>query len=187
MNRRRFMHSAGLAAAWPFPFTLDPGTSQAAAQTTPPATASKARVLSAGQDLLGAADRTLGFSHIAFKLSGAETGGSLFILQHTGMTAGGPALHLHLAQEEWFYVEEGEILFQLGEEQRTLKAGDTALAPRKIPHTFTTLRGPARMTIAFSPAGNMEQYFLDNAHPNPKPRDPAFYGVKVLGPPLKTT
>jgi mannose-6-phosphate isomerase-like protein (cupin superfamily) len=183
MNRRRFMQSAGIAAA--FPFVLD----QPAAQAEPPTTSStpKARVLPAGEDIFGAT-RSLGFSHLAFKVSSSETNGNLFVLQHTGMTPGGPPLHLHHAQEEWFHVEEGEVMFQIGEKQMTLKPGDTALVPRSTPHAFSAVPGrPAKMTIAFSPAGNMEQFFLDSAHPNPTLRDAAFYGVTVLGPPLKTT
>ncbi|MFC5864426.1 cupin domain-containing protein [Acidicapsa dinghuensis] len=182
MNRRRFVQSAALAAASPFL------PDQPAAQAEPSATSltKEGRVLPAGQDIFGVT-RSLGFSHLAFKVSGTETNGNLFVLQHTGMTPGGPPLHLHFAQEEWFHVEEGEVLFQLGDKQATLKSGETVLVPRNIPHTFSAVRGPARMTIAFSPAGNMEQYFIDTAQPNLKPRDPSFYGMKLLGPPLKTT
>ena len=182
MNRRRFVQSAGIAAT--FPFASQQATAQADPQTTSPA--QQGRVLPAGQDIFGAT-RSLGFSHITFKISGTETNGNLFVMQHTNMTPGGPHLHLHFAQEEWFYVEEGEVLVQLGDKQITLKPGDTALVPRNTPHAFTAVQTPARMTVAFSPAGKMEQYFLDVAHPNPTPRDSAFYGTKVLGPPLKTT
>lgn len=182
MNRRDFVQAAGMAA------TLPLALAQRTAPAEPPATpsAKAGRVLPAGQDLFGVT-RSLGFSHMAFKVSTAETNGNLFVLQHTNMTPGGPPLHLHIAQEEWFFVEEGEVLVQLGEKQVTLKSGDTALVPRNTPHAFTAVRRPARMTIAFSPAGNMEQYFLESANSNPTSPDPALYGVKVLGPPLKTT
>lgn len=181
MNRRRFVQSAGIAAAWPL--ASKQATAQAAPQTS---AAAEGRVLLAGQDISGTA-HSAGFSHIAFKISTAETGGNLFVLQHTNMTRGGPHLHLHLAQEEWFYVEEGEVLVQLGEKQVTLKPGDSALVPRNTPHTFTAVQIPAKMTVAFSPAGNMEQYFVEVSQPNPPQRDPAYFGTKVLGPPLKTT
>jgi hypothetical protein len=36
------------------------------------------------------------------------------------------------------------------------------LAPRRVPHTFSSVgTTPARMIIAFCPAGKMEQYFRD--------------------------
>jgi mannose-6-phosphate isomerase-like protein (cupin superfamily) len=47
---------------------------------------------------------------------------------------GGPALHVHYSQDEWFYVIKGEFIAKIGEEQLHLKAGDSAFAPRKIPH-----------------------------------------------------
>lgn len=188
MNRRRFVQSAGIVATWSF--ALDQPTAQAQpavqAESHTTSSATEGRMLPAGQDIFGAT-RSLGFSHIAFKVSSAETNGNLFVLQHTSMTPGGPALHLHMAQEEWFYVEEGEVLVQLGDKQMTLKPGDTALVPRNTPHAFTTVRGPAKMTVAFSPAGNIEQYFVESAQPSPLHRDAAYFGVKVLGPPLKTT
>src|SRR5216683_639611 len=71
-------------------------------------------------------------------------------------------LHLHLNQEEWFYVMEGEVAFQVGEQRVHLHPGDSVLAPRRVPHTFSSVGpAPARMIIAFSPAGKMEQYFRD--------------------------
>jgi mannose-6-phosphate isomerase-like protein (cupin superfamily) len=159
VNRRRFVQSAGIVAAWPF--VPEPAHAQPHAQAQLAAhagshttsTTKEGRVLPVGQDIFGAA-RSLGFSRVAFKVSSAETNGNLFVLQHTNMTPGGPAQHLHVAQEGWFYVEEGEILVQLGDKQVTLKPGDTALVPRHTPHAFTAVQAPAKMTIAFSSAGH---------------------------------
>jgi hypothetical protein len=41
-------------------------------------------------------------------------------MEHTHLTHGGPALHLHLDQEEWFYVLEGEVAFQIGDQRLRL-------------------------------------------------------------------
>ena len=73
---------------------------------------------------------------------------------------GGPPLHLHFDQEEWFYVMEGEVAFQVGEQRVHLRGGESVLAPRRVPHTFSSVAAtPSRLLIAFSPAGKMEQYF----------------------------
>jgi quercetin dioxygenase-like cupin family protein len=94
-------------------------------------------------------------------------------------------------QEEWFYVMEGEVLFQIGEKRLQLKAGDSVLAPRKVPHAFTAVGAkPAKMLIAFSPAGRMEQFFVEAAQQNPPLQDAALfakYDMKLIGPPIKTT
>lgn len=127
---------------------------------------------------------SLGFSTFYFKVTGAETGGRLFLMEHQKMQAGGgPNLHLHFQQEEWFYVMEGEVAFQVGEQRLSLRAGQSVLAPRLVPHTFSAV-GPelARMMIGFCPAGMMEQYFLDKGDPQAPKRAPGFYGTETIGP-----
>lgn len=124
-------------------------------------------VVGAGQDRFGAR-RTLGFSSLAFKVASADTAGGLFIIEHTNLMPGtGPALHLHFSQEEWFYILDGEVVFQVGDQRARLRAGESLLGPRRIPHTFSAVDKPAHLLIAFSPAGKMEQYFIDAAaHPS---------------------
>jgi len=118
-------------------------------------------VVAAGQDRLGKT-RTLSFSSLAFKVLANQTAGNLFLIEHTNlMPGGGPPLHLHLSQQEWFYVLEGRVVFAIGDERAQLSAGESVLAPPRIPHTFSALGAPAHLLIAFTPAGKMEQYFLD--------------------------
>lgn len=123
-------------------------------------------VVGAGRDRLGPA-HSLGFSSLAFKVITSETRGNLFVIEHTNLTPGtGPALHLHNSQEEWFYVMEGAVVFQVGDQRVEVHSGESILAPRGVPHTFSAIGAPAHMLIAFTPAGKMEQYFIDaEAHP----------------------
>lgn len=97
-----------------------------------------------------------------------------------------PLLHLHLYQDEYFYVLEGEVLFQVGDTRIKLHAGDSILGPRGIPHTFSAIGStPGRMLIAFTPAGKMEQFFRNTAIPNPPVQDAAFfrkYEMELIGP-----
>ncbi len=182
MKRRNFLKSA--ASAFPLalsqPFAL--------ATDSPGFPLKEAHLVPAGQDIAGE-NRTLGFSRIAFKTSSQETGGNLFLIEHSNLLAGGPPLHYHYDQEEWFYVMEGEVLFQVGEKRIQLKAGDSVLAPRKIPHAFTgASTKPAKMLIAFTPAGKMEQFFRDVAHGKVDMMNPDLarrYDVELVGPPIK--
>ncbi len=136
------------------------------AQTPAPPTPALHPV-AAGQDRFGH-PHSLGFSTLAFKVATSDTAGNLFVIEHTNLMPGtGPALHLHLSQEEWFYIMEGEVIFQVGDRRLTLRSGESVLAPRRIAHTFSAVASPAHMLIAFTPAGKMEQYFLDAAaHPS---------------------
>lgn len=148
------------------------------------------RLVLAGEDI-ESQKRTLGFSHISFKISTQETGGNFFLFEHSNLLPGGPPLHFHYEQEEWFYVMEGEVLIQVGERRFRIKAGDSVLAPRRVPHAFTALGAtPAKMLVGYTPAGKMEQFFRDMAIGKPVVWDAALcrkYGCELVGPPLKTT
>jgi quercetin dioxygenase-like cupin family protein len=141
----------------------------------------------AGQDRLGET-HSLGYSTILFKVLPRETNGGLFVIEHKNLGHGGPPLHFHLHQDEWFYVMEGEVLFQVGDSRKRLSAGESLLGPRGVPHAFTGVgEKPAHMIIAFSPAGMMEEFFRAVAVPNgPKMDAPLFarYDMQYVGPPL---
>jgi quercetin dioxygenase-like cupin family protein len=141
----------------------------------------------AGQDRLGET-HSLGFSTILFKVLPRETGGNLFVIEHKGLGHGGPPVHIHPHQDEWFYVMEGEVLFQVAGERKTLGPGESVLGLRGIPHGFVGMgETPAHMIIAFTPAGMMEGFFREAAVPNGPAMDAALfakYDMQYVGPPL---
>jgi quercetin dioxygenase-like cupin family protein len=67
--------------------------------------------------------------------------------------AAGPPLHTH-DFDEAFYVLDGEVTFQVGDQLTTAGPGELAFALRGVPHTLAN-RGdaPARFLIVFTPAG----------------------------------
>jgi quercetin dioxygenase-like cupin family protein len=83
-----------------------------------------------------------------------HSSGRLGIVERT-MPAGaaGPPLHIH-AFDEAFYVLEGELTFQVGDELTTASAGELAFAPGGTPHTVANRSGaPARSLLVCAPAG----------------------------------
>jgi len=157
MHRRSFLR----AATWAAPtailsnlFTL-PATGQQSAITPP-----ELHPVAAGEDRFGSL-HSLGFSNLAFKVSAEETSGNLFVIEHRNLRPGGPPLHIHFNQEEWFYVMEGRVSLIVGGQQLTLDPGQSVLAPRRIPHTFSSVVPSSHLLIAFTPACKMEQYFAD--------------------------
>ena len=180
MRRRSFLKNAAILPVGLKTFAL--------AQSSPgSAGAAEAHLVESGQDRLGES-HSLGFSTILFKVLPRETNSGLFLIEHKNLMKGGPPLHFHHSQEEWFYVADGEVLFQLGNERKLLHAGDSVLGPRGVPHTFTGLgQRPAHMLIAFTPAGKMESFFREIAVPNgPKMDAEAFrrFDMEMVGPPL---
>ncbi len=94
------------------------------------------------------------------KISTSDTDGDLYIFESTRDKKGGPPLHYHYDQDEWWYITEGEFLFKVGDQTFTAKAGDSVFGPRMVPHAFAkTNDGVAKMLIGFQPAGKMEECF----------------------------
>ena len=85
----------------------------------------------------------------------------------------GPPLHHH-AFDEGFYVLEGELTFQLGEELRSAGAGDFIFAPADAVHTLANLSdAPARYLIVITPGG-FERYCARMAATNAGVEPPAW-------------
>jgi quercetin dioxygenase-like cupin family protein len=153
-----------------------------------PSGAERAIVVAGDKDRLGE-HRGLGISAIDFKVLPRDSEG-IFIIENTFHARGGPARHMHYDQDEWFYVAEGEFIFEVGPNKIRLKQGDSLLAPRKVPHVWA-YDGEARgkIVIAFMPAGKMEAFFREVTKANAMPpQDPALWrahGMELLGPPLQ--
>ncbi|MFC4144104.1 cupin domain-containing protein [Pedobacter mendelii] len=95
------------------------------------------------------------------KVSSKDTSGDLFVFESSRVKKGGPALHYHYAQDEIWYVLEGEFLIKVGDVLHQAKQGDTVFGPRGIPHSFSkTSEGLGRMIMTFQPAGKMEEFFI---------------------------
>lgn len=141
--------------------------------------------LPASADIEGA-ERGLGVSTLHFKVAGRT---DVFVVENTFHAKGGPARHLHLDQDEWFYALEGDFMLEVGGRRFDLHPGDSVLAPRGVPHVWAHV-GDARgrILIAFTPAGSMEEFFrlvtAENAMP---PLDPGLWsahGMQLIGPPM---
>jgi len=99
-------------------------------------------------------------NNLDIKISGKDTNNDLAVFEQTGLTPnGGPPLHLHPFQDEWFYVIEGEYLFQVGEDKYEMKTGDTIFLPRDIQHAFIQLSEKGKMIVSYLPSGKMEAFF----------------------------
>jgi quercetin dioxygenase-like cupin family protein len=74
---------------------------------------------------------------------------------------GGPPPHVHSREEEGFYILEGEITLQAGDEQIVATAGMFVNMPVGTPHSFKNESSkPAKMLITVAPAG-LESMFVE--------------------------
>jgi len=177
-ERRTFLEVALLSLA---------GAGQSAAAQTAP----RPVLVEHGADRFKHPYTIAGANEVAFKVAGQDTHNGLFIIEQVSQRKGGPPRHVHRAQEEWFYVIEGEYVFEVGEQRMRLGPGDSLVAPRGVPHVWAYVgEKPGKIMIGFAPAGQMEKFFVEAAKLRDFPADQKLYracGMEIVGPPLPVT
>jgi mannose-6-phosphate isomerase-like protein (cupin superfamily) len=126
-----------------------------------------------------------------------ESGGAYSLAELWAPRDSMPPLHVHHRDDETFYVLEGEVRMFVGDRQIVVPAGQAALGPREVAHTYRVESDQARFIVINSPAG-FEQFLRAAGEPAPRaelppsgrPADPAAlakaaaeYGIEILGPP----
>ncbi len=103
------------------------------------------------------------------RLRSEQTGGRVAAVELT-VPAGwpGPPLHHH-DFDEAFYVLEGALTFQVGDDRHTAGAGTLAFAPRGSHHTLANLGdAPARYLLIITPGGFERRFDPDDDRPYPE-------------------
>lgn len=127
------------------------------------------------------------------KVSAKDTDGDLYIYESTRVKPGGPYLHLHYDQDEWWYILEGEFIIKVGDKEYNVKPGDSVFGPRGVPHAFAKIgeNGVGRMLTTFQPAGKMEACFIALSEGKMKGKSEAEqdefkkqHGFERVGPPI---
>jgi mannose-6-phosphate isomerase-like protein (cupin superfamily) len=103
----------------------------------------------------------------------------------------GPPEHVHVREDEMYYVFEGTIRFKARGRYFDAPAGAFMFIPRGTPHSFRNIgERPARLLVMFAPAG-MERFFEGVAALPPGAPDPETYReiahgawMEVVGPPM---
>jgi quercetin dioxygenase-like cupin family protein len=104
-------------------------------------------------------------------VSADESEGRLSVVEVSGARGQMPPLHVHRTDDEVFHVIEGEITVWNGGETVRLRAGDTAFAPRDVPHTYRVESDGARWLAIGSPGG-LDCYFAAIGRPAGSDRVP---------------
>lgn len=90
-----------------------------------------------------------------------QTGGAFGVWRYTSPAGGGPPVHLHRAEDEFFYVLNGEFNFQLGDCIKSAPAGSFVFIPKGAVHTFQHVGPePGALMGAVTPGG-FEGLFMD--------------------------
>jgi mannose-6-phosphate isomerase-like protein (cupin superfamily) len=130
-------------------------------------------------------------------IDGDASNGRLALVEERGRRGNMPPLHVHHRDDETFYVIDGEVSLFVAGRQLTLTAGQAALAPSQVPHSYRVESEQAHWLVITAPAG-FESFIRRVAEPAPaeklpeagRPVDPAVLaeaaadvGIEILGPP----
>jgi mannose-6-phosphate isomerase-like protein (cupin superfamily) len=130
---------------------------------------------------------------VTIKISSRDTGGAFAVFEGQTRPQHGPPLHLHRDQDEWWYVVEGDYLFEVDGREIYASAGATVFAPRGKPHTFQNIGSKPGRTVGTVVPGGLDLFFeeLEAVAPRGTAPDPARilpifaeYGLELLGPPI---
>jgi quercetin dioxygenase-like cupin family protein len=106
---------------------------------------------------------------LTFKATGAQTDGAYLLLEETARQGKVTPLHAHPAEEETFYVLDGEAVIHLDGDERSLGAGDFVSVPPGLPHAYLVTSEVARTLILITPgSGAMERFLREAGQPAPE-------------------
>jgi mannose-6-phosphate isomerase-like protein (cupin superfamily) len=97
------------------------------------------------------------------KATKEQTGGHYTLVEVLEPEGEGP-LHVHYREDEGFWVLEGQLTFEVGEETIKAGPGSFVFGPKDVPHRFTVESGPARPLFIPSPAG-FEEFVYATSEP----------------------
>lgn len=87
------------------------------------------------------------------KATAADTGGQISIVEVTEHPGAEAPLHVHHRDDEGFWILDGEVTFEVGDQVIEASAGDYVFGPRDIPHRFTVGERGCRMLFIMVPGG----------------------------------
>lgn len=127
------------------------------------------------------------------KVSAVDSEGQLAAFHLVAPPMSGPPRHVHTREDEWFYVLEGELVFEIDGERVTVGAGGSVWLRRGVVHAYQNFTDrDARLLIVTTP-GAFHDFFVDvsaAAPPGGMPSPEEFaaldarYGITTLGPPM---
>jgi quercetin dioxygenase-like cupin family protein len=128
---------------------------------------------------------------VVFKANAKTTNGTFTALENVVMPRLGPPQHIHVREDEMYYILDGRLRFKMDGEFSDAPAGSFVFIPRGTPHAFQNVGdGPARILVMFTPSG-MERFFegvgaLSGGMPDPETFGAIYHDawMQVVGPPL---
>ena len=127
------------------------------------------------------------------KVGPDDSDGQLAAFHLVAPPMSGPPLHVHSREDEWFYVVEGELVFEIEGERATVGPGGSVWLRRGVVHRYQNFTDrDARLLIITTP-GRFHDFFVEMSAGTPPGGMPSMelltaldakYGFTTLGPPM---
>jgi quercetin dioxygenase-like cupin family protein len=123
------------------------------------------------------------------KATAVDTGGQMTIVEVTEPAGAEAPLHVHHRDDEGFWILEGDVTFEVGDETIEANEGDYVFGPRGIPHRFTVGANGCRMLFILVPGGIEDVIRATSEpaqsrtlppHPEEEPSPQEIEGVKAI-------
>lgn len=127
------------------------------------------------------------------KVSAGDADGQLAAFHLVAPPLSGRPRRVHSREDEWFYVLEGELVFEIEGTRHTVGAGGSVWLRRGVVHAYHNFTATdARLLIVTTPGGFCD-FFVEMSAAAPAGGIPApdvfaaldaKYGITTLGPPM---
>ncbi len=110
---------------------------------------------------------------IVFKVLASQTGNACTVFEIETAAGHAVPLHRHAAEDECFYVLDGELEFTVGQDRFPAGPGAFAFVPRGVTHGIRNLgTGPARHLTVVTPGDQHERALLEIGRPVSESMEP---------------
>jgi len=140
---------------------------------------------------------------VQIRVSESEGNDRTSLTEHRVPYGDSPPLHLHVSEDEVFYILEGEFRVQADKEQKRVGPGDVVLVPKGMPHTYRVESRSGGHFLTLTRGGGFERFVRAMSRPAEREGLPphaglpspeavaqlvqmaAGYGINFVGPPLQ--
>jgi quercetin dioxygenase-like cupin family protein len=98
------------------------------------------------------------------KVSAAEAGGAMMVLEDRVVRGKTTPLHLHPHEDELLYVLEGELIAHIGGKEHHVGQGGMVFFPRGVAHSFLVTSETAHL-LALQTPGSGEGFYRQASEP----------------------
>jgi mannose-6-phosphate isomerase-like protein (cupin superfamily) len=116
-----------------------------------------------------------------------QTGGALGLFRQIIAPKSGPPVHIHRANDEFFYIVSGEFKFKLGDRIMSTPARSIVFVPRGTAHTFQNVGTERGVLLVGVTPGGLEQMFAERqgVDSETEGRLMKMHSMEIVGPPLR--